>query len=516
MSFLFDCIFLLPEIFFILSFINLIFFFSVLKPSKFVTCNDTVYLNYIIKFLILMLFFTICLYSSTWTFMTENAIFLFFMTLKKSYLTQIFQMLILICGLLYLIYLKNYITLSQITDLRFEYFYILQLNIWGFLILILTNDLLFLFFLFEFTSFGLYILISYNIVNNKAIEAALKYFVFGAIISSIFLFAIYLLYFSLGVSNLNDIQLLLSFVKFETFSVWSLNILVGVLLLFCVLIFKLGIFPFHFWPPVIYEGISYKTLLYIFSIPKLSYIYLIINFYYNIFLDLVFYTATFFTIIAILSILVGTISGLVQTKIKKLLSFSGIVNFSYILLILSTTSGYDLEYIILYLIIYLSNIFFLFYLFLYFQKYKIVNPTTFVYISELKALKSKNFLFCVCVSLILFSLSGFPPFGGFFVKYLLLLNLALTKAYFLLVVFLIINIISCFYYIRLIRLLFFNRISDTNLLVTYNTTNNAQIMFKNLKLTSGFTSCIILWFIFNIYFSVEPTIIYYFITSLVF
>lgn len=377
------------------------------------------------------------------------------------------------------------------------------------MLLILVNDLLILFFLFEFTSFGLYILISYNVVNNKALEAALKYFIFGAIISSVLLFAIYLIYLNLGATNFLDIQLILSFIPFDFFNRWIFGLALSILLIFCVMIFKLGLFPFHFWPPNIYEGVSYKTLLYIFSIPKLSYLYLIINFYYNVFFEYVNYSAPLFTFISILGIIIGSISGLIQTKFKKLLSFSGVVNFSYIILILSTTSGYDLGYIIIYINIYLSNIFLLFFLLIYLTKYKIINTLNITYISELRSLKSKNFFFCVVFSGILFSLSGFPPFGGFFIKYLLLINLALAKSYLVLTLFLLINIVSCFYYIRIIRLLFFNRIALSEVWKLENRIINTNLIFKQTYSITGLALCLVIWFFFNFYFCLEPNLIYY-------
>ena len=518
MNFFFDFIFLGPELFLSLNFINIIFFFSVLKKTNCNTFSGLIYLIYLLCFCTIMILLTLFLSLNMWEVIQNNSIYLIFNTIKKSAINFIIQNIILICSILFLLYLKTYLTYTQLTDLTLEYIYIIILNIWGFMFLITTNDLLFLFFMFEFTSFGIYILINYNIVSNKAIESGIKYFIFGAIISSILLFAIFLIYICLGTTNFDDINLLLNFISIHDSNIWVFFISLSILLIFLAIAFKLGLFPFHFWPPMIYDGISYRSLLYIFSIPKISYVYLILNFYYNLFFEYLTYNSYILTLIAIFSIIIGSLSALAQTKLKKLLSFSGIVNFGYIILLITTTSGYDLIYIILSLGIYISNIYLLFFLILYISKYKLLNNLSLTYISELKTLKSKNFIFCIIFAQVILSLSGFPPFGGFFIKYLLLLNLLYTNSYFIFSLFLIINVISSFYYIRLIRLLFFNKIPSIGFYQYYGQHNNSNLQIKqNLMSTNtGLTLVYFVWFIFNIYICLNPDLIYFYLCYLLF
>lgn len=129
MQLLFDFIFLIPEFFLILSFINLIFFFSVVKTTTNQTYGGTPYLIYAIKFLFITLVFTLLLNLTIYNFMSNNIIFLFFMTLKKSTVSGFFQVLLLICAMLYTLYLLAHLEINKLTDLCFEYIYILILNI---------------------------------------------------------------------------------------------------------------------------------------------------------------------------------------------------------------------------------------------------------------------------------------------------------------------------------------------------------------------------------------------------
>lgn len=302
----------------------------------------------------------------------------------------------------------------------------------GSLVVILTDNLFILYLGLELQTFPIFILISKNRLWLKSSEAGLKYFILGALSSGVFLLGISLLFregISLNVGrctnyNYNNNLITLS---------WGMVVL--------PLFFKIGLAPLHFWIPDVYEGSSLRTIGILSTISKLSVIYVIFQ---------IQYISKLLIISSSISIIVGVLGALNQTKIKRLLGYSGITHIGFIILLFSClTTQYLLLpnfYIFVYMITLIALI----------SSIIQLSLTKDSYLIELKNIQ-RNHLENVVVTVLILSLAGIPPLSGFISKWLLFVSLLDTNYVFLCIVCVLFSIIGAVYYLRLIKIIYFDR-----------------------------------------------------------
>lgn len=213
------------------------------------------------------------------------------------------------------------------------------------------------------------------------------------------------------------------------------------------------------------------------------------------------------SIFAILSILIGTFGALYQKTIKKLLAFSSIVNLGYIIIILTTLSSYSLLYCIGYIFIYLINLVSFFLIIFFLQNIYGFKELSITYISQLSCLFKFKPALSILFAVFIFSIAGLPPFGGFFAKYFILTDLVANHFYLTTLVILLISVLSTFYYIRLIKILFFNKV-----LIDFS--NNSNFFSNNLNFSRSNNSNLIIYnlillFFINIIVIFYPSILYF-------
>lgn len=303
------------------------------------------------------------------------------------------------------------------------------------IIIILTNHLFTIFLTLEIQAFTILIFLARNRSSVKSSEAALKYFILGALSSGIFLLGTWIIYFSSFNFNITEIN-------YNNFENW---ILLGKNLIALSLFFKLGSAPLHFWILDIYESVNWKTLSIIAILPKIAYISLIIK---------LFNSSELILTLALLSILIGTFGAFNQTKIKRLLGYSTInhTGFYLITLCLPIFLGVKISYF--YFLIYLIT--FLFFIILCLTLN--IQP----YIIQLSGLQNYSKWYLLTFLIIILSLAGLPPFSGFLIKWFTLWNL--IEYNFLLIGFLLIflSILTIAFYLNLVKILFFQEKEDFN------------------------------------------------------
>nr|YP_010619973.1 NADH dehydrogenase subunit 2 [Xiphosiphonia pinnulata]WAX03986.1 NADH dehydrogenase subunit 2 [Xiphosiphonia pinnulata] len=348
------------------------------------------------------------------------------------------------------------------TILNFEFWILILLSIIALSLLLQAFDLLSIYLLIEFLSLTFYILTSINRNSEFSTESGLKYFILGAFTSSLLLFGFVLLYNFTGLTNLQDF--LIFFTNYSTISNHIFNLDLGLFLsIFCILtalLFKLGAAPFHFWVPDVYEGAMNSITGFFALLPKIAILILILRFIFLTFGSLFFSNISFFLIICtFLSSLFGTFGAFLQTKWKRFIAFSSITHISFFLLNLCSFNSEHLIYLFIYLIIYLimSSSFFAFFSIL--KNFKFPNNFTLRFLNSLIFLNLTNPSLAVLFTIILFSFAGIPPLAGFFAKYFILYSAISSSFYFLVVSILILNCISCFYYINLIKKNYFHPIN---------------------------------------------------------
>lgn len=331
--------------------------------------------------------------------------------------------------------LGSFIIIFQLLKSKELEIIILNLMVlFGSLFLVMSDNLIVIYLLIELQTFSLFILISKNKSSIKSSEAGLKYFILGAISSGLFLLGVSFL-FSTNISmNIKELMIYSNFNHYVT--------KIGVILIILSLFFKLAIFPLHFWIADIYEGSSWEVISLISTIPKISVIFILSQF--TIF-------SNFFMMCSILSIIIGTLGALNQTKIKRLLAYSGISHIGFILLGLSLLSkgGYEISFI--YLLIYVLTILGVFILI----NFSNFNPND--YLIDLSNINLNNKLIAFSWLILFLSIAGIPPLSGFISKWLILNLLVDSNFLFPVIIGILFSAIGAGYYLRVIKISYFQK-----------------------------------------------------------
>lgn len=336
----------------------------------------------------------------------------------------------------------------------FEYWILILLGITAILFILQAYDLLTVYLTIEFQSLIFYILASFKRTSEFSTEAGLKYFVLGAFSSAILLFGSSLIYGLTGLTNLNDLAKFFIGVSSNDISMF-VGTLIGLILVLIALLFKLSSAPFHMWAPDVYEGSPTSITAFFSILPKLAILSLLLRFLTFSFYDFLFFWQNILVICVILSILIGTLNAFSQTKWKRFFAYSSINHVGFFLLALISGSLEGLASAILYVIIYTVTMLgiFSFILTLRFFEYPTHYQTR--YLQNLTALAKINPILAFSLSLILFSMAGIPPLAGFFSKTFILLSALQVNAIGLSIFIVLMSCIACFYYIKLIKDMYF-------------------------------------------------------------
>lgn len=350
----------------------------------------------------------------------------------------------------------------------FEYIMLVLFSQAAGLFILSTDHLILIFILIEVQALIGYTLVVYRRKSQTATEAGMKYFLLGSVSSSLLIFGIALLYSSLGSFHLTDLSssfINFFFINFNLETLTFMGLLeissnndsglkiLGLACIFIGFLFKLSGVPLHFWTPEVYENIEYLTLAYFSTLPKLSILALLTgqaSFISEFFREIVLTTG-------IASLVIGSVSGLFQDSLKKLLAYSTITNTGYLLILFSMKEGASN--------VFYNNISFdIFSVAVWFQMS--VYVVSFVAISgflqsissgsefdSLLSLTYSNFVTRFCVLALIVSLSGVPPTAGFFAKFLLLYTVG--DNVFICILIMIASVLTMFYYMRISGTIFF-------------------------------------------------------------
>jgi len=342
----------------------------------------------------------------------------------------------------------------------FEYFSILLLSILSLLLLISSSDLMSTYLVIEMQALCFYILASFRRNSAFSTEAGLKYFIAGAFISGIFLLGASLIYGSLGTLNFNSLSLLLSFNLNEELIYVKMFSLIGVLLISITLLFKVAAAPFHFWAPDVYEGSPLSSTIIFSILPKL----VIFSFFIKwlcVISSLFYLIKDFFILIGLFSVLIGTFFALSQKRMKRLVIYSSIAQIGFLVAALETGSISGFSSIFFFLIIYIIssilvwNHLTLFYTFQKIGNFFVGKTLSPFFLTSLGNLFKTNSLWAFSFLFLFFSIAGIPPFSGFLAKIFILVGLIESKQLIGSTFLILISAISVFYYIRVVKVVFF-------------------------------------------------------------
>ena len=387
--------------------------------------------------------------------------------------TNFFKILILLGTLFVMLITQDFIKKMKIN--YFEYPLLLLFSVLGMFFMISSNDLMSFYLGLELQSLALYILASIDRDNLKSNEAGIKYFVLSALSSGLLLYGSSLLYGFTGSTNFDEINLNMELEN--TGAIFAMVfILVG-------LAFKVSAVPFHMWTPDVYQGSPSSVTSFFAVVPKVAGIAILIRFVQIPFEQLIDQWKNILVFMALASMILGAVAAIGQTNIKRLIAYSSIGHVGYALAGISTgtVTGYSssITYISIYVIM---NLGVFGCIFLMKKDGKYCED-----IKDLAGISKQNPLLAVSFLIIMFSLAGIPPLAGFFAKFYVFISVIESGMYTLAIVGLLSTVISAFYYLRIIKIIYFDEIT------------NPFDKIKNLGITSTvFLSCsmLVLFFLY--------------------
>ena len=388
-------------------------------------------------------------------------------------MASLMKVITLIGGFLVLVISSNYLKVFKI--FKIEYPILILSSILGMMVMISSNDLMVFYMGLELQSLALYVLATFNRDQLKSSEAGLKYFVLSALSSGLLLYGCSLIYGFSGSTNFDVIANQLNSNEYAlTFGI--VFILVG-------LAFKISAVPFHMWAPDVYEGSPTSVTLFFTMVPKIAALTVFIRFLYVPFLNLIDQWQMIIIFLSIASMIFGAIAAIGQTNIKRLVAYSSIGHIGYTLAGLATGSNDGIQSSIIYISIYVVMNLALFSCLLMLKR----NEQYYEDIDDLSGLSKNHPLLSLCLLIILFSLAGIPPLAGFFAKFYVFKAVIEQSMYFLAIVGLLSTVIAAFYYLRIIKIIYFDKEKEK-----YDTDHEIWLKFS---LTFS-TILILLYFIF--------------------
>jgi NADH-quinone oxidoreductase subunit N len=480
--FLNDFYFFIPEIYLIIYIIFLLCIGVIWtnnknhKFNKFLNIN----LNFINNFYLGILILLLLLYNnSIYDYTLFNN---FYISNKFNYN---FKLIFLLFVILYFFLLEYFLKFFKID---YEFLIIILFSFLSILLIFSSNNLLILYLSFELFNLSLYILISFKQDSNFSTEAGLKYFIISSVSSGFLLFGISLLYGFSGFLNYNDIMLFINTLDNNYLNIYY-YILLSMFFILISFFIKLSVAPLHFWALDVYYGCNIIIMFYMMIFTKIINLFIIIYLLLFIFSKFYIFWSYLIYFLNICCLLIGTIGAIYQTKLRKILIYSMISNTGFFLacFLMNNIEGLHI------LLFYLFN-------------YLLINFGLFICILNLNDLSSNNYINDSIYNLsnlfninpvlsfnfliLLFSLGGLPPLLGFYNKFYLFILLIKNEFYIFVFFNLLMSIISFFYYLRLLKIIFFDK-------------NNFWFLYNNLNKKLSLTLIIIS--LFNILFFLYPT-----------
>lgn len=373
----------------------------------------------------------------------------------------------------------------------FEFFILFLICVWAVMFFISSLDLFTLFLSLEVQGICFYALVAMNRNSGYCAEAGIKYFILGAFSSGILIFGISMIYGATGTTNMLSLFHILRNTEITNFflsnsvlthldlSLVAPNskLLLGFLFLFVGLLFKVTAVPFHMWAPDIYEGAPFATVVFISTVPKVAVFFIFSKFTGFYFADLESLWTYLFVSCGALSIIVGTFFAIRQYKTKRFLAYSSITHMGYILLGLSTGTFEGVKFSMVYVIIYviaLLNMWSLISIMENNYGQKIDSILDFGGIFYKNKTIGWNLIFT------LFSLSGLPPFVGFFAKYFLLYSLVHSSMYVITSLVIVASLFSIYYYAKIIKIVLYD--SKVKLLIIKQSVSVPLALISSISL----------------------------------
>lgn len=344
--------------------------------------------------------------------------------------------------------------LKQENMARFEYPVLVLLAGVGMMIMVSANSFLSLYVGLELQSLSLYVLAAIRRDNAKSSEAGMKYFVLGALASGMLLFGISLIYGYVGAVGFEAVGDTLAAAKLE--GTLLPGAIIGMVFVLVAIAFKASAVPFHMWTPDVYEGAPTSVTTLFAIVPKVAAIGLLLRLLFDPFAALVDDWQQVIWFLAAASMALGGFAGIVQGNIKRLIAYSSIGNIGFALVGIVAGTADGVAATILYMTVYMVMTAGTFGVIMAMRRNNIAVDK----ISDLSGLSKTHPALAYVMAALMFSMSGIPPLAGFFSK-LMVFQAAIASGFYILAVLgLVSSVVAAYYYLRVIKVMFFDDVAE--------------------------------------------------------
>ncbi|MBA5604623.1 NADH-quinone oxidoreductase subunit NuoN [Duganella sp. FT3S] len=362
-----------------------------------------------------------------------------------------------------LIYARQYATDRGMLsgNLGGEFYVLALFSLLGQMVMISGNSLLSIYLGIELMSLALYALVALRRDNAQATEAAMKYFILGAMASGFLLYGMSMIYGATGTLDLSKVALAAA-----SGTIKPTILVFGLVFLVAGLAFKLGAVPFHMWVPDVYQGSPTAVTLLLGGAPKLATFAVCIRLLVEGLLPMAVDWQQMLLVLAVLSLAIGNLTAIAQTNIKRMLAYSTIAQMGFVLLgLLAGVVGTDrtgapgaysaaMFYAITYVMTTAGS----------FGMIMVLARAGFEAeeLADFKGLSKRNGWYAVLMSIMMFSLAGVPPMLGFAAKFSVLTAVLGTGQIWLTVLAVMFSLIGAFYYLRVVKMMWFDEPTDNS------------------------------------------------------
>jgi len=335
--------------------------------------------------------------------------------------------------------------LGRLNARQFEYPILILLAAIGMGMMVSSGDLISLYVGVELQSLALYVLAAFRRDDPKASEAGLKYFVLGALSSGLMLYGASLIYGFAGSTQYTAIAAAAG-------ADANTGLLFGLVFLMCGLAFKVSAAPFHMWTPDVYEGAPTPVVAFFTAAPKLAAMVLFARVLYDAFPEAGGQWLQVLSVIAVISVVLGAFSGLVQQNIKRLLAYSSIANIGYALIGLCAGTVEGGQAMLMFMVLYMIDATGFFAALTALSR----DGKPMERLSDFAGLSKTRPGLAIAITLLSFSVMGIPPLPGFFGKFYVFKAAIDGGLTWLAVIGLVASVIAAFYYLRLVKIMWFD------------------------------------------------------------
>ena len=322
----------------------------------------------------------------------------------------------------------------------------------GMMMMISANDLISLYVGLELQSLALYVLAAFRRDSLRSSEAGLKYFVLGALSSGMLLYGASMIYGFTGSTTFPTIAASIKAQLAGAGGAPGIGLIFGLVFLLAGIAFKISAVPFHMWTPDVYEGAPTPVTAFFAAAPKVAAMALFVRLAYSAFPSIAWQWQQIVYLLALASMVLGAFAAIGQTNIKRLLAYSSIANVGFMLVGLVANTADGARGVLIYLAIYVVMTLGAFACVLCLRR----GGQAVEEVDQLAGLARNDLTLATCFAILLFSLAGIPPLAGFFAKFYVFVAAMNAGHYVLAVLGVIASVVGAYYYLRLIKIMFFD------------------------------------------------------------